>query len=446
MGWVDLIRFAAQNLWRRRARTLLTTFGVVIGTVCIILMFALGLSSYKQFEQYFLNSDTLTEIQVQSGMGRETGSTKIDDAALASIMTMDGVEAVTPVLQIPVYIDAGEYETRYLSVRAMDRDYLADKLEFAAGGMFDNSEMPQLVIGYYAQREFVKDGEEPDDEMMYYMGDGEQQQQPDMTLPFDFKTQQLKMYLGNNPNNMNMTGESSIPASKRYPAAITGTLKKDEGSEGSYSAYISLSAAKRMIQQNRKLAEQYGVSANKYTEARVRAKDLDSVAEIVETLTKMGYEAYSQGAYLEEVQKEQASRQSQLVMIGAIALFVSAIGIANTMLTSILERRREIGIMKVTGLAMKKIRRMFLIEAAVIGLAGGMIGSVLSYIVAFAVNTGSGNTQILGMYFEQGMVLVIPLWLTLAGISVAVFVGLTAGIYPAWKATKLSPMEAIRGS
>ncbi len=444
MGWTDLIRFAAQNLWRRRARTLLTTLGVVIGTVCIILLFSLGLSSYRQFEEYFLNSDTLTEIQLNSGMGGGAHSTKLDDATLASIMTMDGVKAVTPVLRIPVYIDAGEYETRYLSVTAISPAYIADTLEFEQGGMFDDSEMPQLVIGYYAQREFVKDGEEPDDEMMYYMEDGEQQ--PDISLPFDFKTQQLKMYIGYNPDKMNMTGDNGVPVSKRYPGAITGTLKKDEGSEGSYSAYMSLSAAKRIIQQNRKLAEQYGVSADKYTEARVRAKDLDSVAEIVETLTKMGYEAYSQGAYLEEVQKEQASRQSQLVFIGAIALFVSAIGIANTMLTSILERRREIGIMKVTGLAMKKIRRMFLIEAAVIGLAGGAIGALLSYIIAFAVNNGSGDAQILGMYFEQGMVLTIPLWLTLAGIGVAVFVGLVAGIYPAWKATKLSPMEAIRGN
>jgi ABC-type antimicrobial peptide transport system permease subunit len=209
---------------------------------------------------------------------------------------------------------------------------------------------------------------------------------------------------------------------------------------------MSLDAAKTILQQNRKFAEQWGMNLDGYNEIRLRAKDLDSVTDIVDTLNKMGYQAYSDGSYVEEVQKDQASRQAQLVMIGAIALFVSAIGIANTMLTSILERRREIGIMKVAGLAMKKIRRMFLIEAAAIGLAGGMIGSVLSYIVAFAVNNGPGNTEVFGMYFEQGTVLAIPLWLTLAGIGVAVFVGVVAGIYPAWKATRLSPMEAIRGN
>ena len=443
MGWIDLIRFAGLNLWRRRARTLLTTLGVVIGTVCIILMFALGLSSYKQFEENWLNSASLTEIQVQGNMGGMGGSSKLDDNALASFLAIEGVETATPVLRFPVYIDAGEYETRYsLYVIAIDRDYIKDSLEFSEGTLFDDSGMPQLVVGYYAQKQFVKDGEDPAEDSMYYMGDGEEE--PEITMPFDYKTQQLKLYLGNSPDE-NYMGES-IVQSKRYPASITGILKKDQGSDSSYSAYMSLEAAKNILHQNRKLAGQMYINTDGYNEIRLRAKDLDSVSGIVESINKMGFEAYSEGSYVEDFQKEQASRQAQLVMIGAIALFVSAIGIANTMLTSILERKKEIGIMKVAGLAMKKIRRMFLIEAAVIGLAGGVIGAVISYIISFAANNGSGSTEVFGMYFQEGMVLSIPLWLTLAGIGIAVFVGVAAGIYPAWKATKLSPMEAIRGN
>ncbi len=443
MGWIDLIRFAALNLWRRRARTLLTTFGVVIGTVCIILMFALGLASYKQFEEYYLNNKSLTEINVSAGMGGSGSGTKLNDNALASFLAIEGVEAATPVLYLPVYIDAGEYETNYnISVLAMDRDYIKDSLEFKEGTLFDDSGMPQLVIGYYTQQQFIKDGEEPDDQSMFYMEDNGEEKE--ITMPFDYKSQPLKMYLGSNPEQSGMSSDS--PVSKRYPAVITGILKKDDYGNTGYNAYMSLDAAKLVIQQNRKLAENYGISTGNYTEALVRAKDIKSISKIVETINKMGYQAYGMGQDIENIQKDQASRQAQLVMIGAIALFVSAIGIANTMLTSILERKREIGIMKVAGLAMKKIRRMFLIEAAVIGLSGGVIGSLISYIVSFAVNNGSGSTEVLGMYFQEGMVLSIPLWLTLAGIGIAVFVGVAAGFYPAWKATKLSPMEAIRGS
>lgn len=443
MGWIDLIRFAALNLWRRRARTLLTTFGVVIGTVCIILMFALGLASYKQFEEYYLNNKSLTEINVSAGMGGSGSGTKLNDNALASFLAIEGVEAATPVLYLPVYIDAGEYETNYnISVLAMDRDYIKDSLEFKEGTLFDDSGMPQLVIGYYTQQQFIKDGEEPDDQSMFYMEDNGEEKE--ITMPFDYKSQPLKMYLGSNPEQSGMSSDS--PVSKRYPAVITGILKKDDYGNTGYNAYMSLDAAKLVIQQNRKLAENYGISTGNYTEALVRAKDIKSISKIVETINKMGYQAYGMGQDIENIQKDQASRQAQLVMIGAIALFVSAIGIANTMLTSILERKREIGIMKVAGLAMKKIRRMFLIEAAVIGLSGGVIGCLISYIVSFAVNNGSGSTEVLGMYFQEGMVLSIPLWLTLAGIGIAVFVGVAAGFYPAWKATKLSPMEAIRGN
>lgn len=443
MGWIDLIRFAALNLWRRRARTLLTTFGVVIGTVCIILMFALGLASYKQFEEYYLNNKSLTEINVSAGMGGSGSGTKLNDNALASFLAIEGVEAATPVLYLPVYIDAGEYETNYnISVLAMDRDYIKDSLEFKEGTLFDDSGMPQLVIGYYTQQQFIKDGEEPDDQSMFYMEDNGEEKE--ITMPFDYKSQPLKMYLGSNPEQSGMSSDS--PVSKRYPAVITGILKKDDYGNTGYNAYMSLDAAKLVIQQNRKLAENYGISTGNYTEALVRAKDIKSISKIVETINKMGYQAYGMGQDIENIQKDQASRQAQLVMIGAIALFVSAIGIANTMLTSILERKREIGIMKVAGLAMKKIRRMFLIEAAVIGLSGGVIGCLISYIVSFAVNNGSGSTEVLGMYFQEGMVLSIPFWLTLAGIGIAVFVGVAAGFYPAWKATKLSPMEAIRGN
>ncbi len=442
MGWIDLIRFAALNLWRRRARTLLTTFGVVIGTVCIILMFALGLSSYKQFEENWLNSASLTEIRVNANMDAMGKSVKLDANAMASFLALEGVENATPVMQFPVYIDAGEYESSYLYVTAMNQDFLEGTLEFKDGGLFDNSASPQLVVGYYAQKQFVKDGEQPDEESMSFMEDGEEE--PEIALPFDYKTQEMRLYLGNNPDE-NYMGEEAVQ-SKRYSAAITGILKKDDRSDGSYGAFMSLDAAKNIIHQNRKLAEQMYINSDGYNEIRLRAKDLDSVSDIVESISKMGYQAYSDGSYIEEVQKDQASRQTQLVMIGAIALFVSAIGIANTMLTSILERRKEIGIMKVAGLAMKKIRRMFLIEAAVIGLAGGVIGALISYIISFAVNNGSGNTEVLGMYFQEGMVLSIPLWLTFAGIGIAVLVGVVAGFYPAWKATKLSPMEAIRGN
>lgn len=440
MGIIDLVRLAAQNLWRRKVRTMLTILGVIIGTICIMLMVALGLSNYRQFEEDFMNSQSLTEIEVYaSNRGDFTGSEDIKESTIEKFRAIDGVKTATGVMNLTVYIDAGRYEAPWFSLTAIDGDYIKDELDFENGSMFDNSSMvPQIVVGHNVQQEFVKEGEEEQESEMFM------EEEQEITLPFDYTTQKLKLYLGEKSMNTGQGQDNNITPSKRYNAEITGVLKNTKD-KYCYQAYISLNSAKLILQQNRKVADNMGLKIDSYSNVRVRAESMECVSEIVDEITDMGYEAHSEAQFLESIQEQQARQQGQLVMIGMIALFVSAIGIANTMMTSIMERRREIGVMKVTGLALRKIRRMFLIEAATIGFFGGGVGALVSYIIAFFINNSSGEAEVLGMYFGDGVMLLIPAWLTLAGIGIAVVIGVVAGIYPAWKATKMSPMDAIRG-
>ncbi|NLI60771.1 MAG: FtsX-like permease family protein, partial [Clostridiales bacterium] len=90
-------------------------------------------------------------------------------------------------------------------------------------------------------------------------------------------------------------------------------------------------------------------------------------------------------------------------------------------------------------------RGIFLVEAAMIGLLGGLAGVLLSHIFAYTISIGTEETVFLGMYFSAGMKMILPLWLDMAAIGVAITVGVIAGIFPANKATKMSPLEAIRG-
>ena len=92
----------------------------------------------------------------------------------------------------------------------------------------------------------------------------------------------------------------------------------------------------------------------------------------------------------------------------------------------------------------RKIQQLYIVESAMIGLLGGLIGLAVSYIVVLAINTGSEQTSFLGMYFSEGMKIEIPAWIALGAVAVAVAVGILSGIYPARKATKLSPLEAMR--
>lgn len=115
------------------------------------------------------------------------------------------------------------------------------------------------------------------------------------------------------------------------------------------------------------------------------------------------------------------------------------------MYASILEQRRDIGIMKVLGMKIRKIRLLFLAESAIIGLIGGLIGIAVSFIAAFIISLGGENTSFLGIYFTTGMSVQIPAWLVFMAFGIAAGVGILSGIYPAYKATKTSPLEAMRG-
>ena len=132
-----------------------------------------------------------------------------------------------------------------------------------------------------------------------------------------------------------------------------------------------------------------------------------------------------------------------LSLIGSIALTVSSLGIVNTMVMSILERTREIGIMKAIGGGDGDIRRIFLIEASVIGLLGGMAGVVIGWVVGRAINFGA-NIYIKSQGGTPGDLFSMPLWLIAGAIGFSLLVSLIAGSYPARRAARLDPIQALQ--
>lgn len=139
------------------------------------------------------------------------------------------------------------------------------------------------------------------------------------------------------------------------------------------------------------------------------------------------------------MQSQYRSIQAILGGIGAVSLLVAAIGIANTMMMSIYERTKEIGIMKVLGCNLGDIRSLFLIEAAYIGFIGGAIGLALSYGISAIINRITTT-----MYGYQTTTSFIPFWLSGTALLFAVLVGMLAGFFPALRAMRLSPLAAIR--
>ena len=157
----------------------------------------------------------------------------------------------------------------------------------------------------------------------------------------------------------------------------------------------------------------------------------------------MGYTALSVSDALRGARNAFIILDIVLSLIGSIALAVSSLGIVNTMVMSILERTREIGIMKAVGAGNDDVRRIFLIEASVIGLLGGLLGIALGWLVGRVVNFGA-NLYIQSQGGTPGTLFSLPVWLVASAIAFSIVVSLIAGSYPASRAARLDPIEALR--
>ena len=187
-----------------------------------------------------------------------------------------------------------------------------------------------------------------------------------------------------------------------------------------------------------------------YDNGIVRVYDMNDTSRIAAQIVDMGFQASYAGMWISHMREQQAGLQAMLAAIAAVSLFVAALGIANTMIMAVYERTREIGVMKVIGASISDVRKLFLLEAALIGFFGGLFGVVLSLIGSHLLNTfdlnlmGTGNMGwMFGAETETVTSLVTP-WLCGAALAFSSFIGLFSGYFPARRATKLSALAAIR--
>ena len=264
-------------------------------------------------------------------------------------------------------------------------------------------------------------------------------------------TSSLEQSLGKNEGQGG--NQASAKAPKKYVVHASGMVKGDLNTYNSHSYYVycdldTLIASLKKEYGTKPIPGQPTTKSGKpykefvYSSACVQVDDIDYVEEVSAKIREMGYTANSNAEYLKSMQSQFAIIQAVLGGIGAVSLLVAAIGIANTMMMSIYERTKEIGVIKVLGCSLKNIKQMFLIEAGFIGLLGGVIGNILSMLLSFGINTIAGSMGS-AMGFE-GDISYIPIWLILASLGFAILVGMAAGYFPALRAMRLSPLAAIR--
>ena len=466
----DQILMCLHNLFRRKARTILTITGVVVGTCSIVVMISLGIGSKAQQDAMLAQMGDLQMIDVYN-WSENPDLPALDDALLAEIQQLEGVEAVTPMMntnmQLMIYSGRKDRYEMYGSIVGVYPDAL-EKMGFAVteGRFFTSQDAPfSVMIGAHTDYNFRDTKKRPGQDYVYYMGEGMPSDPPFVDMMQD----PLLLRTGTEK-------EDAKPIEKELH--VVGRLEENGAKDyRTYNGiYMSVADLKNLITEYNKengikniQGSGGGIIARSgnmaivgsapgsvsYQEVKVKVSDISYVEQVEEYIKSYGFDVSS----MESIRRpmEEAAAQQQLLLggIGAISLFVAAIGITNTMIMSIYERTREIGIMKVLGCYIRNIRTVFLMEAGFIGLIGGLLGVGLSYAISFGLNLYGASGGSLGMdsmggmggyYGQTGAVplSIIPLWLVGLAILFSVAIGLLAGFYPANRAVRISALEAIK--
>jgi putative ABC transport system permease protein len=184
----------------------------------------------------------------------------------------------------------------------------------------------------------------------------------------------------------------------------------------------------------------------RYRAVELRVADPSRIKPVTERLTQMGFRAFSVTTQLEEIERIFLIVNSSLALIGGIALLVASFGISNTMIMSIRERTREIGIMKAIGGSDGEVMRIFFVEASLIGLFGGMLGVIGGWAIDRVANALANRyiAEQAGQAMRHIEFFSIPWYLAGGAVLFAILISLIAAIYPAVRAAKVDPIKALR--
>ena len=449
MRFLDLLTMSINNLRRRKVRTALTVLGVVIGTASVVVMVSLGIGLNALMMEMYSSYGSMTAIEIYNygnngNNGTNDNPLYLTDDTVKEFLRIPHVTSASPVLETNVILKQGVYETN-TSINGVTREFM-EQIPLGQGKLPDpkSTEM-EFIYGNAVVQWFQnsKTGK----------GYWDTQELPDI----DYMNKPMFVIFDTDAYYQSRSGGSGdgtpVKAPKKYLIRTAGVVEGgiDDYNSYAYGVYTDIDQLKTQLKKIYKKNPIPGQPTNKkgkpysyfiYNQAYVYVDDMENVTAVQKAITDMGFQANSQMEWIE--QSQQTYNMIQLVLggIGAISLFVAAIGIANTMMMSIYERTKEIGVIKVLGCDLRTIRNMFLLESGFIGFMGGVIGVAISYGIGFIMNHFLGIGQI--MTGQAGNISRIPLWLAAAAVVFAIFVGMAAVFFPSLRAMHLSPLAAIR--
>ncbi|MCB8921899.1 MAG: ATP-binding cassette domain-containing protein [Ardenticatenaceae bacterium] len=415
----DIIQTALRNLGRRPVRNVLTAGGVLIGIVTLVAMVSFGVGVQREVQRNF-ETIGLENLFVSPRYAESDGFDPFADPqienpltpqAVANIAALPNVVSVTPILglpsgmditltrgdvTLPVYISGGEgMPFRFGPPGRSDMVAGTDLTENRAGAI--------LPVGLADK--LLAEGESYDD----LVGDS-------LTLTL------------------------TLPRGETADFSTTAVGIQD----GFSTRSLDVGVAEREAMIAWWYDDPDFLARQGYDQLVVRTTDLGVVTAVSATLKDIGYNVQSLDAILDVANQVLSLMQALLGSVGGLALLVAALGVANTMMMAIYERTREIGVLKALGASAREIRRLFTVEAGMIGLIGGFFGLIFGTLLGRLVDWIGHRYLINEGVTGVGQLSVVPLWLALGAMAFATFIGVIAGLYPAARAAKLDPVMALR--
>jgi putative ABC transport system permease protein len=460
----DLAELALRNLRESLLRNSLTTIGISVGVASLVAMLSLGTGLQQLFTRRLAKSGLFDTVYVSSrrelrGMSREeerTGpnpgeSRVLDEAARVEIEKLPNVSEAYPDIRFMTELRYEDKPHLTMISALPESAKLNDAFEGIQGSFFTSNTAPEVIL----QKSFAEEllGKTPalgkPDPTVSELAKPLLGKELTMRYAQREATPSQPVPLRPEANSRDVAGASYSVISRDQKLKIVGVADLDpESMRGPTRAkvFLPLELAESLhVMQPTDLREISRAAGDQptYSSVSVRVKNPSQIQSVEDAIKKMGFTTFSILDASRSLQQVFKVLYAFLGIFGSLALAVASIGIVNTLVMAILERRREIGIMKAIGASDGDVKKLFFAEAGAMGIFGGIVGVIFGWAIGQIINFGT-NIWLRSQSIPPEHFWAVPLWLVIFSIAFAFIVSLISGLYPAGRAAKLDPVQALR--